>query len=136
VNQHSIIVAIRGGVAEVDHDPDNTVMIIDWDEVGNDFGYAEETIDRIADAHLPTDTKRHIAGVIIEVWPDIIEKAAPMGLLGNLPTATCKHCGRSITLVNDEWIDPLATGDDAMWRETCDAHDTLTAEHEPADNGD
>lgn len=47
-------------------------------------------------------------------------------------TATCKHCGRSITRENGAWIDINATGDDAMWRETCDSHDTFTAEHEPA----
>jgi hypothetical protein len=45
---------------------------------------------------------------------------------------TCKHCGRDI--VEDRrgvWVDPEATGDDSIWRETCDAHDTFTAEHEP-----
>jgi hypothetical protein len=46
-------------------------------------------------------------------------------------TATCKHCGRSITRENDTWVDTNATGDDAVWRETCDSHDTFTAEHEP-----
>ncbi len=47
---------------------------------------------------------------------------------------TCKHCGRRIT--NDDglgWIDPEATGDDSIWRETCDEHDTFEAEHEPAE---
>lgn len=45
---------------------------------------------------------------------------------------TCKHCGRTITFVNGAWADINATGDDAVWRETCDSHDTFTAEHEPA----
>lgn len=45
---------------------------------------------------------------------------------------TCEHCGRAINDSPDGWIDPLATGDDAIWRETCDANDTFTAEHEPA----
>lgn len=46
--------------------------------------------------------------------------------------ATCKHCQRAITRTADGiWIDPEAMGDDAIWRETCDAHDTFTAEHEP-----
>lgn len=46
--------------------------------------------------------------------------------------STCKHCTR--TIINhptDGWIDPLATGDDSIWRETCDSHDTFIAEHEP-----
>jgi hypothetical protein len=44
----------------------------------------------------------------------------------------CKHCGRSICLDEDgRWVDPEATGDDRLWRETCDAHDTFVAEHEP-----
>lgn len=45
---------------------------------------------------------------------------------------TCKHCQREIEpFGGGVWIDPAATGDDAMWRFTCDAHDTFTAEHEP-----
>ena len=44
---------------------------------------------------------------------------------------TCRHCGRYIKLVGDVWIDPEATGDDSVWREGCDAHDTFTANHEP-----
>lgn len=46
---------------------------------------------------------------------------------------TCAHCGRSIERdALDGWIDPLATDDDSVWRETCDAHDTFRAEHEPS----
>jgi hypothetical protein len=47
------------------------------------------------------------------------------------PVATCKHCGRGIVREGGAWVDPNATGDDAIWREACDAHDTITAEHEP-----
>lgn len=48
--------------------------------------------------------------------------------------ATCRYCGRLIIWSSEDgWIDPEATGDDSIWRETCDAHDTFTAEHEPAD---
>lgn len=48
-------------------------------------------------------------------------------------TSECIHCGRSIVYdTNDGWVDPEATGDDEMWRETCDRHDTFIAEHEPA----
>ena len=49
-------------------------------------------------------------------------------------TSTCKHCWRRIVHdKEDGWIDPEATGDDRIWRETCDANDTFTAEHEPED---
>lgn len=44
---------------------------------------------------------------------------------------TCKHCDRLILLEDGRWIDEAATGDDIMWRETCDSNDTITAEHEP-----
>lgn len=44
---------------------------------------------------------------------------------------TCQHCRRGITLTPEGWADPQATGDDAVWRMTCDSHDTFTAEHEP-----
>lgn len=44
---------------------------------------------------------------------------------------TCIHCGRPIVNESGRWIDPEATDDDIIWRETCDAHDTFQAEHEP-----
>ena len=44
----------------------------------------------------------------------------------------CRHCHRMIVHhITDGWIDPKASGDDSIWRETCDEHDTFTAEHEP-----
>ena len=47
-------------------------------------------------------------------------------------TATCTHCGRTIEKDdNGVWIDLEATGDDIVWREMCQSHDTFTAEHEP-----
>lgn len=47
----------------------------------------------------------------------------------------CRYCGRAIERDEEtgRWVDPEATGDDAIWRETCDAHDTFEAEHEPVD---
>jgi len=44
---------------------------------------------------------------------------------------TCFHCNRTIVLDGDVWADPAATGDDEVWRWTCDAHDTFVANHEP-----
>ncbi len=52
------------------------------------------------------------------------------------PVSTCRWCGRSIAYAGDglySWIDPEAAGDDAVWREVCDRHDTFTAEHEPTE---
>jgi len=46
-------------------------------------------------------------------------------------TNTCAHCQRAIVLVDGAWVDPEAAGDDSLWRETCDSHDTFVAEHEP-----
>jgi hypothetical protein len=43
----------------------------------------------------------------------------------------CRHCSRRIYNDGGLWIDPEATEDDSIWRETCDAHDTFMAEHEP-----
>jgi hypothetical protein len=50
--------------------------------------------------------------------------------------AVCKHCQRGIVYEDGGWVDPEATGDDAMWRETCGDHDTFTAEHEPDPDAD
>lgn len=44
---------------------------------------------------------------------------------------TCQHCHRAIVNRGGVWIDPEATGDDSVWREVCDGHDTFAADHEP-----
>lgn len=44
----------------------------------------------------------------------------------------CVHCDREIRHYgNGVWVDPAAKGDDAVWGETCDSHDTFPANHEP-----
>lgn len=48
-------------------------------------------------------------------------------------TDTCRHCSRQIVYEEGYWVDPEATGDDSIWRETCDANDTFEARHEPQD---
>lgn len=45
--------------------------------------------------------------------------------------STCRYCGRGIELHDGYWIDPEAHGDDSIWREVCDEHDTFVADHEP-----
>lgn len=46
--------------------------------------------------------------------------------------STCLHCGRAIILAESGiWVDLAASGDDEIWREVCDSHDTFMAEHEP-----
>jgi hypothetical protein len=50
-------------------------------------------------------------------------------------TYTCIHCGRVVVKGEPgeyEWVDPEATGDDKIWRETCDSNDTFLANHEVA----
>lgn len=44
----------------------------------------------------------------------------------------CVHCDRTVVRVAGEWIDPEATGDDAIWRKVCDSHDSFIADHEVA----
>jgi hypothetical protein len=45
--------------------------------------------------------------------------------------ATCRHCGREIRFGGVRWIDPAATGDDSIWRDTCADSETFPADHEP-----
>lgn len=45
----------------------------------------------------------------------------------------CEFCGREIHKDNGTWVDLNATGDDIIWRETCDENDTeRAAPHEPS----
>lgn len=45
--------------------------------------------------------------------------------------SNCKYCEREIVYRLGQWVDPEATGDDSIWSETCESHDTFTAEHLP-----
>ena len=51
--------------------------------------------------------------------------------------ADCRFCGRRVEYVGGIWVDPEATGDDAIWWETCDSnHEDRIAAHEPvSDDG-
>lgn len=81
-----------------------------------DFDPSASTLDRVR----------------LDVWI-VVERAVFAGLeaFARENASTCRHCGRSIILDGDRWVDPEATGDDSVWRETCDEHDTFEAEHEP-----
>jgi hypothetical protein len=71
--------------------------------------------------------------------PDCLE----CGLPTDAPvhqTSTCRHCQRTIVFEDGYWVDPEAPTDkddegnwldDAIWRETCDSHDSFVADHEP-----
>lgn len=80
--------------------------------------------DTTSTTHL---TVRHFNG---EPWP-IEPVAIAVDILEPRHYERCQHCERAIILDGGIWVDPEATGDDSIWRETCDAHDTFTAEHEP-----
>lgn len=69
------------------------------------------------------------------IWASLVETGkAEFGWVrytATIESVTCRHCGRTIEQVEGAWIDPEATGDDSVWRETCDEHDTFVADHEP-----
>lgn len=44
--------------------------------------------------------------------------------------STCIHCHRDVTLTDEGWADPEATGDDAIWRFVCDENGSFPANHE------
>ena len=44
------------------------------------------------------------------------------------------HCGRTITATSTGWADMEATGDDKIWRYTCDENDTFPSDHEAEEN--
>ena len=67
------------------------------------------------------------------VWPELygVDRETLAAKGWDLTVPTCRHCDRAITRHGGQWIDPAATGDEAVWRETCDSHDTFEANHEP-----
>ena len=43
---------------------------------------------------------------------------------------TCIYCARTVKLTDTgEWADMAATGDDIIWRYTCDENDSFQGEH-------
>lgn len=99
---------------------------------GADFGFwlVDETVDEHGDP-LPRGRCDTCGAPCDDDTGECTSDAThPVALTGD--EATCAHCGRRIVKSNVGWIDPEATGDDAMWRVSCDAHDTFTAEHEPS----
>ena len=45
-------------------------------------------------------------------------------------TTKCIHCERIITATPTGWADMQATGDDKIWKYTCDENDTFPSDHE------
>jgi hypothetical protein len=108
--QQAIVIYISQEGGEI-NDLTNLVseLITELDWVGTLNG--EDIPIKIRLSDVPSDEER---------YEDIVTSAA------------CKHCQRQIGQDSEgRWVDPEATGDDSVWRETCDAHDTFTAEHEP-----
>lgn len=52
-------------------------------------------------------------------------------MTSTLTTSTCRYCGRTVTQTDEGWVDTEATGDDRVWRETCDANESFFANHAP-----
>lgn len=80
-----------------------------------------------------------IRGVEVADLLSFVERVRAM-LLFEPEEAVCRHCDRLIVLDPEEgWIDRSAGYDDengdGMWRFTCDAHDTVFADHEPRNEG-
>ena len=77
-------------------------------------------------------TAQSIVSKLLEA-PDPDDEYDPADIVRNYagPQDKCRHCGRAIVQENGIWIDPEATGDDAVWRESCDSNDTFQALHEP-----
>lgn len=69
------LVEVRGGVAEIDSSG-CTTLLVDWDNIANDMGDAENTLDALADAWtgLPPGDFTRIRDTIIEVWPELEER--------------------------------------------------------------
>lgn len=90
-------------------------------------------------AHTWLDTRTDGDRDVKDVTIGILNKADPeRPFVDALPgepdpraSGICRHCGWPIVLEGGRWINLEATGDDRIWRETCESHDTLTAEHEP-----
>lgn len=83
--------------------------------------------------------EQYTNGMRLGEW-DELYPAGPFHVITSEPTqtATCRHCGHGIALVDQTWIAPDAGTDvengDGIWRESCPDHDTFTAEHEPEIN--
>jgi len=72
-------------------------------------------------------------GAVARIALDAVPTDAMTSPIASPDLTSCRYCERAIVNEDGAWIDPMATGDDSVWRETCDAHDTFEADHEPTD---
>ena len=63
--------------------------------------------------------------------PGVVCDPFCLGVAAEQDEVGCVHCLRRIVAVDGLWVDPEASGDDDVWREVCDSHDTFVADHEP-----
>jgi hypothetical protein len=109
----------------------------------------EQCVDCGREARYLADIGGAMCSRHAQVFAHLGHELAPIGTCGHVATladmvarrpctmcrhaTTCRHCGRGIELDSDgRWVNPDAHGDDSIWRETCEDHDTFAAEHEPS----
>ncbi len=66
------------------------------------------------------------------VWAGLCEEAVS-GWVDD--RYACVYCNRAVTMTDDGWADPEATGDDEIWRLVCDENDSFLANHEGTEVG-
>jgi hypothetical protein len=70
-----VICEIRDGATEVTTSDDVTTLILDWDNVADDWAYAADKLDELADLErlagdLPPEDPARIRARIRAVWPE------------------------------------------------------------------
>lgn len=131
-----------------ERDPDSACSVRVWidgqevdgahvDDIDPGRGYTEGDWQANVQKVLSADTSPEFKRAALAAYTE----SGDSEYVSPAPNTECKHCERRIVDAGGIWVDPEAPldldedgnlTDDGIWRETCDRHDTLTAEHEPA----
>lgn len=87
-----------------------------------------ETFDSVWDTELEEHTYHTTDEQDAVIGSLVLPEYLPLIVKGGF--SICKHCERDVFLTDEGWADPNATGDDEIWRLTCDGNEAWPSEHE------
>jgi hypothetical protein len=66
-----VLIEVRGGIAEVDAGAGVDVLKVDWDDLGDDWAYAQDVLESLGDhPDVPLSDHLRIADLIAQIWPE------------------------------------------------------------------
>lgn len=69
----TVLVEVRGGIAETQTFSEEKIIHIDYDNLGDDYQYAFDVYQYTPWYLLPTKRAESIKEFILEIWPEMVD---------------------------------------------------------------